>query len=123
MYFLMSSAMMCEFFLPRSWFCVISAPGITSMSYCASARAASRRDVLEIGVELAPRDHRKLRRPSVAMRPARASRSLLHQDVIGDRDHVELARLPVQIDDLARADSRPSLQRVWTWKSQSRNGS
>ena len=31
MYCLMSSAMMCEFFLPLSRFCVISAPGITSI--------------------------------------------------------------------------------------------
>jgi len=37
------SAMMCEFFFPRIRFCVISAPGITSMPYCFHARRASAR--------------------------------------------------------------------------------
>ena len=38
------------------------------------------------------------------MRPRRPSRSFLPQDVIGDREHVELLRLAVQIDHFAERE-------------------
>ena len=90
---------MCEFLRPRSRFCVISAPGTTSMPYCLSARSGLGADVLEVVLEVllahAERPSSQRREPGGA-----GQQILLHQDVIGDRDDVELAGRAVQIHDL-----------------------
>ena len=90
--------MMCEFLLPRSRFCVTSAPGTTSMLVFAARRARPR--------PRCPRDSRRTR-PRVTENCAlpergdarrRARAVALHQDVIGDRNHVERPRPAVEID-------------------------
>ncbi len=75
MYGLMSSAMMCAFFLPRRWFCVISAPGDHEHVVLAPGALRFALHVLEIRLEVRPRAMPNVRRPSVATRPARASQS------------------------------------------------
>ena len=92
--------MMWEFFLPLSRFCVISAPGITSIPYSRSAARPLELDIGQIVLELVLDD------PEAPLaergHPADVGQQvLLHQDVIGDRDHVELAGLAVKVHHLA----------------------
>ena len=67
-------------------------------------------DLLEIGLEALLGD-RELA-AAERQQPAGARQQIaLHQDVIGDRDHVEPPRLAVQIDDLAQR--QPAVAPAW----------
>ena len=88
-----------------------------------SARSACVADVVEIGARSPASRTPKARRPERGEPAGARQQVLLHQDVIGDRDHVELARSSRRDRRPRATDSLPSLHCVWTWKSQSRNGS
>src|SRR5579871_853766 len=121
MYFLMFSATMCALRLLRMWFCVISAPGMTSRSYSRRARRASISMSSRYAAKRSSVTENCLR-PSVSKRPERASMSrcikMWSVMAITSNRFVRPYR-----STTSRSDRRPSLQFVCTWKSQSRNGS
>ena len=100
--------------MPRSRFCVTSAPGIDEhavlLQRCARLRSRCRRGRRRSPPRAAPKRAASERGDAAGAR----EQVLLHQDVIGDGDDVELAGRSVEVDDFARRDSLPSLHCVWT---------
>ena len=104
--------MMCELCLARIWFCVTSAPGMTTMPYCRLRAHAFLLDVGHVVVERLRRD----REPPPAERrhASKPSEQIFFcEDVIGDRKDVELFSLPVQVDHFAQRQTPVAPRRVY----------